>query len=79
MKPGESLTGQLDATVEDQKRRDGEAEDDGWLLAFVTDPATDHSELVVLDAHEVDAGPIARVKMERRVPLGFHANWFPDA
>ena len=56
---------------------DGRAEDDGWLLSFVTDRATDRTDLVVLDARDVAAGPVARVRIPRRVPLGFHANWFP--
>lgn len=58
---------------------DGTAEDDGWLLSFVTDEATGHSELVVLDARDLGAEPVARVQMRRRVPLGFHANWLPEA
>jgi carotenoid cleavage dioxygenase-like enzyme len=57
---------------------DGTAEDDGWLLSMVTDRASDTSDLAVLDARDVAAGPVARVRMPRRVPLGFHANWFPE-
>lgn len=57
---------------------DGVAEDDGWLMSFVTDRVTERSELMVLDAGDVEAGPIARVQMEARVPIGFHANWFAD-
>ena len=58
---------------------DGTAEDDGWLLSFVTDRATDSTDLVVLDAHDIGAEPVARVRIPRRVPLGFHANWFPES
>ena len=57
--------------------RPGTAEDDGWLLATCHDDATNESQVVVLDAQDVDAGPIARVHMPRRLPFGFHANWFP--
>jgi carotenoid cleavage dioxygenase len=56
----------------------GSAEDDGWLLSFVTDRTTERSELVILDAHDVAGVPVARVQMAARVPLGFHANWFAD-
>jgi carotenoid cleavage dioxygenase len=56
----------------------GANEDDGWLLSFVTDRTTERSELVVLDARDVEAEPVARVKMAARVPLGFHANWFAE-
>jgi len=55
---------------------DGNAEDDGWLLTMVTDRSTDESHLAIIDARDVSSGPIARVAMPRRVPLGFHANWF---
>ena len=26
---------------------------------------------------DITAGPVARVKMPRRVPFGFHGNWMP--
>lgn len=55
---------------------DGTAEDDGWLMSMVTDRASDASHLAILDARDVAAGPIARIKIPRRVPLGFHANWY---
>ncbi len=58
---------------------DGTAEDDGWLLTMVTDRATERSHVAVLDARDLDAGVIARIEIPRRVPLGFHANWFPEA
>ena len=57
---------------------DGTAEDDGWLMSFVTDRSTERSELVILDARDVTAAPVARVQMAARVPIGFHAAWFAD-
>ena len=56
----------------------GTAEDDGWLMTFVSDRETERSELVILDAHDVAAGPIARIKMAARVPIGFHGAWYAD-
>jgi len=53
----------------------GTAEDDGWLMTIVSDRESRESALVVLDARDVAAGPVARVRIPRRVPLGFHANW----
>jgi carotenoid cleavage dioxygenase len=55
----------------------GTAEDDGWLINSTYDSANDVSEVVVLDARDVAAGPIARVQIPQRMPFGFHANWFP--
>ncbi len=54
------------------------AEDDGWLLTLVYDAGTDRSELVVLPAADPAAGPLARVLLPNRVPLGFHGNWVAD-
>lgn len=53
------------------------AEDDGWYLSLVHDAAEDRSELVVLDAAAPAEGPVARVHLPVRVPLGFHGNWVP--
>ena len=41
-------------------------------MAFVYDPDTDRSSLVVLDAQHVSAGPVAEVHLPVRVPYGFH-------
>ncbi len=57
---------------------DDAGEDDGWLLGYVYDSATDKSELLVLDAHDLGSGPVARVALPVRVPAGFHGNWIPD-
>jgi len=57
----------------------GSAENDGWLVTYTTDLAHDRSYLDVLDARDVATGPVARVRMPRRVPFGFHGNWFADA
>jgi carotenoid cleavage dioxygenase len=59
-------------------RHHGAAEDDGWLLSFVHDAGTDRSELAVLPAADPAAGPVARVLLPTRIPVGFHGNWVPD-
>lgn len=56
----------------------GRHEDDGWLLNAVFDSATDRTDVCVLDARDVEAGPIARVHLRHRMPFGFHANWFAE-
>ena len=55
----------------------GTAEDDGWVLNFVTDHDTLTTSLVVLDASDVTGGPVCEVRIPRRVPFGFHGNWMP--
>jgi carotenoid cleavage dioxygenase len=56
-------------------RPGGTAEDDGWLVSFVHDEGEQRSEVVVLDASDLAAGPVARVLLPGRVPIGFHATW----
>jgi len=55
----------------------GEGEGDGWLMTYVYDRARDTSDLVILDAMEVERGPVAEIRMPRRVPFGFHGLWVP--
>jgi carotenoid cleavage dioxygenase len=58
---------------------DAAAEDDGWLIAYVYDAARDGSDLVILDAANVTAKPVATVALPQRVPFGFHGSFIPDA
>ncbi|MFS0517705.1 carotenoid oxygenase family protein [Nostoc sp. UIC 10607] len=51
------------------------AEDDGWLITFVHDENSNTSELVVVNAQDVTAEPVARVIIPQRVPYGFHGAW----
>jgi carotenoid cleavage dioxygenase-like enzyme len=50
----------------------------GWYLTYVYDPVRDGSDLVIIDASDFEGGPVARVRLPRRVPHGFHGNWIPD-
>jgi carotenoid cleavage dioxygenase-like enzyme len=51
----------------------------GWILAFVHDAEQGGSELVVLDAGDFGAPPVARVRLPQRVPFGFHGSWIAGA
>jgi len=50
----------------------------GWYLTYVYDPVTDGTDLVVIDASDFEGDPVARIRLPRRVPHGFHGNWIPD-
>eukprot|EP00741_Cyanophora_paradoxa_P005918 tig00000949_g5736.t1 len=50
-------------------------EDDGWLASYVFDAAERRSELVLLDARDMEAEAAARVRLPARVPHGFHAQF----
>ena len=52
-------------------------EDDGYLVSYVYDEREGRSEVEVLDARDVTAGPLCRIKLPVRVPIGFHATWVP--
>ena len=54
------------------------SEDDGYLMTYVWKPETDTSYLVILDASNVKADPIAEIHIPRRVVSGFHSSWVPD-
>lgn len=49
------------------------------LLGFVYDADRGASDLVILNADDISSPPVARVKLPRRVPQGFHGSWMPDA
>jgi len=48
-----------------------------WCRSFVWNGNEGRSELQVFDARDVARGPLARVLLRQRVPLGFHAAWIP--
>lgn len=59
-------------------RPDAQREDDGWLVTYVFDQAEGRSELIVVDAREFSAEPVARVQIPARVPFGFHGIWLSE-
>lgn len=50
-------------------------EDDGVLLSLVHDEVEARSELLVIDARDFRAPPVARVLLPQRVPYGAHGLW----
>jgi 8'-apo-carotenoid 13,14-cleaving dioxygenase len=54
------------------------AEDEGWLVGFVVHEDREQTELVILDAQQVQESPVAVVHLPHRVPPGFHGNWLPN-
>jgi carotenoid cleavage dioxygenase-like enzyme len=50
-------------------------ESSGWYMGYAYDPARDGSDLVIIDASDFAAQPVARIKLPQRVPHGFHGNW----
>ncbi|NER81773.1 MAG: Apocarotenoid-15,15'-oxygenase [Leptolyngbya sp. SIO1D8] len=55
----------------------GTAEDAGWVLCLIYNAARQCSDLIILDAQEIEAGPIARLKLKHHVPYGLHGSFTP--
>jgi len=53
-------------------------EGDGWLIVPVSRVSQMRSDLVILDARQLAAGPIATLKLPVRVRSTFHGTWVPD-
>jgi carotenoid cleavage dioxygenase-like enzyme len=51
------------------------AEDDGYLLTFTTDVNEDRSDCLIFDASDIEAGPVARVRLPERISSGTHSCW----
>jgi len=51
------------------------AEDDGYLVSFITDENTGNSECVLLDAKRIQDGPICRIALPHKICSGTHACW----
>ncbi|HLU56591.1 MAG TPA: carotenoid oxygenase family protein [Pseudonocardia sp.] len=51
--------------------------DQGWWVAFATNRGNGESWFLVLPAAEPGRGPVARVRIPTRVPLGLHGSWLP--
>ncbi|MBD2357605.1 carotenoid oxygenase family protein [Tolypothrix sp. FACHB-123] len=59
-------------------RLGGETEDDGWLLALVYDAAHHRSDVVILDARDLNQGAIARLHLKHHIPYGLHGSFTPE-
>lgn len=51
------------------------AEDDGYLINFVTDVGRDRSECLILRADDIAAGPVCTIVLPERISVGTHACW----
>lgn len=53
----------------------GPGEGEGFLMTNVFDEVSGRSYLAILDAENVEAGPVARAHLPHHVPVGFHGQW----
>ncbi|CAG9179717.1 MULTISPECIES: carotenoid oxygenase family protein [Cupriavidus] len=57
------------------QRRGATAEDDGYLVTFLTNLNTGKGECAIFDARDITRGPVARIVLPQQVPTGAHAFW----
>jgi all-trans-8'-apo-beta-carotenal 15,15'-oxygenase len=50
-------------------------EDDGWVIALVYDSTNHRSDVVILDARDLNREPVARLHLKQHIPYGLHGNW----
>ena len=53
------------------------AEGEGYVIGVVNRRAEHRSDLVILDAMRMSAGPVATIKLPVRLKYGIHGNWVP--
>jgi len=56
----------------------GLGEDEGWILNLNHDESTGKSKMIIIDAQNFTAAPVATIHLPTRVPYGAHGNWFAD-
>jgi carotenoid cleavage dioxygenase len=56
-------------------RINAKSEDDGYLVSFITDMKEDRSECILVDAQNIEAGPVCRIILPHRICSGTHATW----
>jgi carotenoid cleavage dioxygenase len=61
-------------------RRHGAAEADGYLVGIASHRKENgRADLLILDTQDIEAGPIAAVKLPYRVPAQVHGFWVPGS
>lgn len=54
-------------------------EDEGYVLAYSHNAERNAADVLILNAQDFAAAPLATIQLPVRVPYGFHGNWVADA
>jgi all-trans-8'-apo-beta-carotenal 15,15'-oxygenase len=61
-------------------RQQATTEDDGWVITMIYDAEHHRTDIVLLDARDLNKGPVARMHLKHHIPHGFHGSftnsWF---
>ena len=52
-------------------------EDDGYLLVLMYDAKSHKSYLAILDASNLQQGPVTKLRMPHHLTAGLHGSWSP--
>ncbi len=53
-------------------------EDEGWIISLSHDTGSGESKLLIIDAQDFTAPPMATVRLPQRVSYGAHGSWVRD-
>ena len=56
-------------------RPNATAEDDGWVLTVVYDAECNRTDVVILDAKNLNSEPVARLHLKHHLPYGLHGSF----
>lgn len=56
-------------------RLNAQSEDDGYLVSFIIDENRGTSEAILVDARNIEAGPVCRLALPHKISSGTHAHW----
>ena len=57
------------------KKQSSKEEDEGYLLSMVYDGINDLSYLAIIDAQNIQDGPVAKIHFGQPLPISFHGMW----
>ncbi|MFS8808300.1 carotenoid oxygenase family protein, partial [Synechococcus sp. R6-10] len=55
-----------------------QGEEAGWIVTVVFDAASQRSQVVILEAADLTAGPVARIPLRHHIPYGLHGSFTPQ-
>jgi len=58
-------------------RRDDADEGEGFVLSIVYRSEENRSDVLILDAQNLEREPLATLRLPHRIPFGFHGSWRP--
>lgn len=59
-------------------RANSQQEDDGWIIVVVYNAENHRSEIVILDAKNLEKGKIAKLHLKHHIPYGLHGSFTPE-